>query len=99
MITTDKQFTTTDLVCALLEFANDHKILDNFYTITAHCDNEIRMQGYFKDELFDYLILNGFIFTYQRMLPEKDLYTALEQDILINNHIVKFVIVLIQKSK
>lgn len=99
MITTNKQFTTTDLVCALLEWAKDHEILDNFYTITAHCDNEIRMQGYFKDELFNYLILNGFIFTYQIILNDNDLCTYLEQDILINNNIVKFVIVLIQKSK
>ena len=99
MITTDKQFTTTDLVSALLEWSNDHKILDNFYTITAHCDNEIRMQGYFTDELSDYLILNGFIFTYQTMLNDKDLSIYLEQDILINNNIVKFVIVLIQKGK
>jgi len=99
METTNQQFTQTNLLCALYQWSNDHKILNNFYSITMWCDNEIRMQGKFSDELFDYLILNGFILKYQRLINDKDLYTTLEQDILINNDIVKFVILLIQNSK
>jgi hypothetical protein len=99
MNTTDKQFTMADLFAGLHQWSNwSNYILNHFYSIHLQCNNEIRMQGNFSDELFDYLLLQGFIFTHQSMLGDS-LSSKFEKDILINTNIVKFVIVLIQNSK
>ena len=98
MITTNKQFTMTDLFTGFYQWSKVNEILNYFYSIHLQCNNEIRMQGNFSDELFDYLLLQGFIFTHQSMLGDS-LSSKFEKDILINTHIVKFVIVLIQNSK
>lgn len=88
-----------DLLYALNDFIKRHPVMNCFYSVELHCGNEIRMQGYLDDILFDYLLLNDFEIEEQRLMKDGSTSIHMKQPFYSIYGKYDVVIVLIDRKK